>query len=133
MDRETGYPSLQSKSSTKELLMTLKKSSISADVCSWSKLIFKQTQHPPWNTAGEIIYNRFKCCHKILTFRHLCKWKWVISSFTISCKSCLYHSNAYLSLFNNKHMDKHDRLYKYLNPDYNKMQDFMYFDKLLCY
>ncbi|KAJ9219775.1 hypothetical protein DTO169C6_7859 [Paecilomyces variotii] len=69
------------------------------------RLSVRRARDPPKNTAGQIYCDHPDCQHSPPTFRRPCEW--------------------------NKHMDKHDRPYKCMEPGCDKIQGFTYSGGLL--
>lgn len=69
------------------------------------RLSIRRSRQPPKNTAGQIYCDHPDCHQSPPTFRRPCEW--------------------------NKHMDKHDRPYKCLEPGCDKVQGFTYSGGLL--
>ncbi|EHA18162.1 zinc finger protein 362 [Aspergillus awamori] len=69
------------------------------------RLSVRRARDPPKNTAGQIYCDHPECQHSPPTFRRPCEW--------------------------NKHMDKHDRPYKCMEPGCDKIQGFTYSGGLL--
>lgn len=69
------------------------------------RLSVRRTRDPPKNAAGQIYCDHPECQQSPPTFRRPCEW--------------------------NKHMDKHDRPYKCMEPGCDKIQGFTYSGGLL--
>ena len=86
-------------------IMSKELTSPSSDGSNRQRVSVRRNQEPPRNADDEIYCNHAECSNDPPTFRRPCEW--------------------------NKHMDKHDRPYKCVEPGCDKIQGFTYSGGLL--